>query len=176
MVKISRFLAYSLFFILSLMYFTPKASAYYFLEQQLKDYSVVISKEDIIDSGLSLNISDASISYKSIESANVSNMDVSLFVVYNTIHVKDITISSVAKTFMPLHVKNLDIKYSIFNPLNIVATCSGEFGEADATISIVNRVLHLTLKPSKVMLSKYKNTLKNLKKSENGEYVYEKNI
>lgn len=176
MVKLGRFFTCFLFFTIALIYFIPKDSVYYFLEQKLKSHSVIISNEDVRDNGFSLNISDAIISLKSVDSAKISNVDIKIFALYNTIDVKDITLSSVAESFVPLHVKNVNIKYSIFDPLNITAVSSGDFGEAYANINIIDRVLHLNLKPSKSMLKDYKNTLKILKKSENGEYIYEKNI
>jgi len=176
MVKLGRIFACFLLFTIALIYFIPKVSVYYFLEQKLKSHSVIISNEDVIDSGFSLNISDAIISLKSVDSAKISNVDIKIFALYNTIDVKDITLSSVAESFVPIYVKNVNIQYSIFDPLNIIAVSSGDFGEAYANINIIDRVLHLNLKPSKSMLKDYKNTLKILKKSENGEYIYEKNI
>jgi hypothetical protein len=176
MVKVGRFFAYFFFFILALVYFTPKVNAYYFLEQELKSYSVVISDEKVKDSGFSLNITDATVSVKSVDGAKVSSADVKIFVFYNSINVKDITLSSIANSFMPLQIQSLSAKYSVFNPLNVVAVCIGDFGEASANINIIDRVVNVKIKPSQSMLKEYKNTLKNLKKSESGEYIYEKNI
>ncbi|QOY53911.1 hypothetical protein HUE87_08385 [Candidatus Sulfurimonas marisnigri] len=176
MVKIGRFFAYFLFFTLAIMYFTPKVSVYYYLEQKLNSYSVIVSKEDVKDNGFGLSIKDAVVSVKTVDSATISNIEINLFTVYNTIDFKGITLSPVATSFLPLHVKSVNIKYSIFDPLNIKAVSVGEFGEVDSYFNIIDRVFHLNLKPSKIMLKDYKNTLKNLKKSENGEYIYEKHI
>jgi hypothetical protein len=45
-----------------------------------------------------------------------------------------------------------------------------------ATFHLLDRVLNLSLKPSEDMLKNYKSTLSNLKRTENGEYLYEKTI
>lgn len=176
MVKIVRFFSYFLFFTLAMMYFTPKVSVYYYLEQKLNSYSVIVSKEDVTDNGLGLSIKDAVVSLKGVDSATIADIEINLFTVYNTIDFRDITLSSVAASFLPLHVKSVNIKYSILDPLNIKAVSVGEFGEADASFNIIDKVFHLNLKPSKIMLKDYKSTLKSLKISENGEYIYEKNI
>ncbi|QOY52843.1 hypothetical protein [Candidatus Sulfurimonas baltica] len=176
MVKIGRFFAYFLFFTISLMYLTPKLSVYYFLEQKLNSYSIVISKEDVKDSGLGLSINEAVVSVKGVDSATIASVDINIFAAYNTIDFKDITLSSVAASFFPLHVESVNIKYTILDPLNIKAVSAGEFGEASANFNIIDRVFHFRLNPSKIMLKDYKSTLKNLKKSEDGEYIYEKNI
>lgn len=174
MVKTGRFFAYLLFFILALMYFTPKSSIYYFLEQQLKPHSIVVSSEDVRDSGFSLNISNADLSYKSIESAHISDTDISMFILYNSVSFKDITLNSVGKSFIPIHIESGDITYSLFNPLNIKASSVGEFGEALSSFNILDRKLHVELKPSKMMLRDYKKTLQKMNKNENGGYNYEK--
>jgi len=176
MVKIARFIAYTFFFIMALMYFFPKVSVYYFLEQQLKPYGIIISSEEIEDSGFGLSVTHATISAKSIESANIANIDTKVFGFYNSLNMSDISLSTAAASFVPLHVESASLKYTIFNPLNVVAHAYGEFGEADVSINILERSLHVDLIPSKMMLKDYRNTLRNLKKSDNGEFVYDKNF
>ena len=172
--KLTIFLAYSLFFILALMYFTPKVSIYYLLEKELKERDVVISDEELQDRGFNLIIEHANVSFKSIESASIGETSVKIFALYNSINIKNIVLSSTAKSFIPLKIDSAQVRYSIFNPLNVKAYAVGEFGEMEAEISIVDRNLHVDLKPSKNMLKNYRSTLKNLKKTENGEFVYDK--
>lgn len=172
--KLLRFLAYTLFFILALVYFAPKISVYYFLEEQIKPMGVVISSEELSDSGFSLNIENASVSFKSIESANVENTNIKIFGIYNSIGIKDIVLSSAASSFVPLKIASVDVAHSIFNPLNVNAEIVGEFGEAKLMLNILDRRVHIKLLPSKLMLKSYKNTLRSLKKDKNGEYIYDK--
>jgi hypothetical protein len=159
---------------MALMYFTPKSNIYYFLEEQLKQQDIIVSCEEALDSGFSLKVKHGVVSVKSIESANVKELSVSVFGLYNTIEVDEISLSSTAKAFIPLNVNSVDVRYSIFNPLNIVGDAKGEFGEADMKFNVVDRNLTIVLHPSKLMLKSYRSTLRNLKKTENGEYVYAK--
>lgn len=171
--KLAVFFAYVLFFILALMYFTPKISAYYFLEQQAKPFGLLISKEKLSDTGFSLNIEDASVSFKSIESANIKNTNIKVFGIYNSVSLENIALSSAAASFVPLNVDVANISYTVFSPLSVNAYINGEFGEAQAIYDIVQNAIHIELIPSKKMLKKYRSTLTNLKKQKSGEYIYD---
>ena len=172
--KIIIFFAYTLFFLSALMYFTPKSSVYFFLEEKLEQVDVVISSEDIQDSGFALNIKNANVSFKSISSVDINEANIKIFAIYNSVNFKNITLSSTAKSLAPLKIESIEVVYSIFNPLNVTIHAIGEFGESESKFNIADKSLHLELKPSKVMSQNYKNTLKNLSKTENGEFVYDK--
>ncbi|WP_415396554.1 hypothetical protein [Sulfurimonas sp. CS5] len=174
--KLYKFFGYSLVFILALMYFVPKVSLYYFLETKLDQFAVVISSEEVLDKGFTLKIKHADLYYKSIQSANIQESNIKLFVLYNAVDFQNITLSSAAKFFVPLHVKNINIKYTMFDPLYIKADVEGEFGKANVRFSIFDKTLHLKLLPSELMLKSYVNTLKNMSKNEKGEYIYDKTI
>lgn len=174
MVRILKLVAYILFFILALIYFISKVSVYYYVEKKLEENKIVLSHETAIDSGLSLKLNKASISYKAIESATVKNIDIKMLLLYNSISAQDIELSSMASSFVPLHIKTLDVRYAFFNPLNIVAQASGEFGEASGRLNILDKNITILLKPSKLMLNQYRNTLNNFRKNKSGEYEYVK--
>lgn len=174
--KLCKFFGYSVFFIVALIYFTPKASLYYFVETKLNQFDVVISNEEAVDKGFALEIDHQIIYYKSIQSANIQKTNLKLSMLYNALTLKDITLSSVAKSFIPLHIEKATIKYTIFDPLDIKAVIDGEFGRANIRFSILKRTLHLELFPSELMLKSYVNTLKNMRKQKEGEYTYDKTI
>ena len=172
--KLRRFLAYTLFFVLALMFFAPKISAYYFLEQQIKPFGVIVSSEELSDNGFSLSIENASITFKEIESANINNINIKLFALYNSVNISDIALSSTAASFVPLNVEKVYIRHSVFDPLNVHVDLKGEFGEAVGSYNILENSVHLKLTPSDIMNKQFRGTLRNLKKDENGEYIYDK--
>jgi hypothetical protein len=176
MVKIGRFLAYSLFFIMALMYLMPKASIYFFFEEQIKPYAIIINNESVKDRGLGLEVTDAVVYIQSIGTAQIGSVDVDLFALFNAIDINNVTLSSVAAAVMPLHIQEVHIRHSILSPLEITVDGQGEAGVFHATFHLLDRVLNLSLKPSEDMLKNYKSTLSNLKRTENGEYLYEKTI
>ena len=174
MVRILKFSAYALFFIFALIFFMPKVSLYYYAEQKLAENKIIFSNESAVDNGLSLKLSNADISYDAIESANIKNIDIKLLIFYNSLSVENIELSSMASSFVPLHIKRLDIKYTILNPVTIIANASGEFGEANARLNILDKNVTILLTPSELMLNKYKNTLQSLRRNQSGEYEYVK--
>ena len=174
--KIGLFFSYFIFFVLSLMYFNPKISVYYFLENELKKHNIVVSDEVLEDHGFSLEVQNANIFVESIKSANVENIDVKMLVLYNSIDVKNISLSKVATSFMPLNIKKLSVSYMVFNPLNIKMYAVGKFGELNGVFNLLDFTFHADLKPSQLMLSKYQNSMRSFKKNKNGEYVYDKNF
>jgi hypothetical protein len=174
MVRFLKLIAYFMFFMLALMYFTPKVALYYFAESQLKPLGVVITDESLVDNGFRLSINDAVVTFKDIESAKIKETNIAVFGLYNNVTLKDVTLASSASSLVPTSVEFIDITYSIFNPLNINAFAKGGFGVAYAQVNLLDTNVLLKLTPSKLMSLKYKSTLRNLKKSKDGGYEYAK--
>lgn len=176
MVKLFRFFLYVFFFILALMYFMPKQSVYYFGEKELQKYNVIIAHESVEDTGFSLKVGNLDIYAQSIKTAHAKELDVSLFGLYNSVKVKDIELQSVAGSMLPLKISEVDVRYSVFNPLNVTLDSEGAFGTLSGKVKLAERKVVLHLKPSKLMISKYATTLRNFKKLKNGEYEYVQNF
>ena len=168
------FFAYVMFFISALIYFTPKISIYNYIEKELLNYDVIISNETVLDSGFSLNLTDADIFVKSIHSATVQEVDIKIFALYNNITLHNITLSNVAASFVPLNIENVTIRHSVIDPLRINAYSVGEFGEVEASLNILDRNVSVRLTPSALMLKDYRNSMKQLSKNEDGSYSYVK--
>lgn len=172
--KIILFFAYVSFFILALIYFTPKVNFYYFLEKELKPFDVVISNETLVDNRFSLNIDNAVVNLKSIQSAKIESTNIKILGLFNSINVKNIELSSAVKSFVPQKIDSLSIDFNILNPLHITGLAVGGFGNATLDVNLIDRKVDINLVASDLMKKNYKSTLRNLKKSENGEYVYVK--
>ncbi len=172
--KILKFLAFTLFFVLALVAFTPKDSFYFLLEKNLKKFDVVVSNEILENNFLSLGIENLEISTKGVESATVAEADITLLLFYNSLKFTNIKLSSLVDAYAPAHVDTIEVTYTLFNPLVLHANAQGKFGQAEVAFNILDRALNIRLHPSKTMLSKYEKTMKMMKKDENGEYVYAK--
>ena len=172
--KLAKFFAYTLFFILALIAFMPKESLYFLLEENLQKFGVVLSNEQLEESFFSLNIENMEISAKGIDSALVEEADITLLLVYNSVDVKNIKLSSLVESYLPSKIDTLHIRYTLINPFEVEAQSHGGFGDATIHFNIVDRNVSVILKPSKKMFQKYRNSLREFKKSQNGEYVYAK--
>ena len=172
MVKIVRFFAYILFFILALIYFMPKESIYFFAEKELQKYHVVIDNESIKDKGFSLELSHLNVYVESIQSAKIENLDVLFFGIYNEIEADNIELSTAVASMLPTKIESVNIKYSIVNPLNVTLNAVGAFGTLHGVANLKERKITAELKPSSLMKRKYRSALYNFKKQANGEYEY----
>ncbi len=169
-----KYISYTLFFILALIYFTPKIAVYYLLENKLSPYGIVISDEKLQENGLYLDIKDAVVFTKEIETAKIQEMKIKIFGFYNSINLTNIKLSSALSSLTPTNISNLYISYSIFNPLNIKAQANGEFGKVEAKFNLTNLHLHLDLEASSIMKKDFKSTLRDLKRLDTGVYSYDK--
>jgi len=172
--KLSMFFAYVIFFILALMYFTPKVSLYYMLEKELTNYEVVLSDESVNDSGFALHVESVNVYVKGIDSANVESITLKVFGLYNSLVVENIRLSSVASNFIPINISEVSISYSIFDPLHVKISGSGGFGEASGSVHVLDRILNIKITPSNEMQKKYRNSISKLTKNEDGSYSYVK--
>ena len=174
MVRLAKILGYGLFFIVALIYFTPKASLYYKAEQELQKHKVILADEEVKEKLFYLELQNTTLYFQTIPSAKVEWMEFKFLVIYNTVHIKNIELSSVVASFIPVHIDDVAIKYTLLNPLNVLATASGEFGTLNASVNLKRRTLLVNLKPSKIMIRNHRNTLREFHKNEVGEYTYEK--
>jgi hypothetical protein len=161
---------------LALIIFLPKNNFYYFMEKKLYKKQIIISKEKISENFFSLKVEDANIYYSDLEMLNVAKMDIKLFLLYNSLNIRDTKVNELFLSYMPQKIDNINFRYTIFNPLYIDIKASGKFGDLNGAINILDRDLNITISPSKIMLQKYKKSLKLLKKNELGEYKYDKSF
>ncbi len=173
MKKIALFLFYTLLFFSALFFFTPKVNLYFFIEEQLKPLDVVIAYEEAVDNGFSLELLHAKLYIQKIKSADIGTAQFTLLGVYNTATVDKVVLDKTFEQFFPPVIQQIEVTQTLLSPLQLNGTAVGDFGEAVATVNLLERTLKVVLKPSKLMLSKYKSTLKQLKKSKEGDYRYE---
>jgi hypothetical protein len=174
--KLMKFFAYLLFFILSLILFIPKDSVYFFVEKNLKQFDVIVSKEHLTQNFFSLDVENMEVSVKAIDAALIQKMDITLLGVYNHLSVENIKLSSLVESYLPSKVDSLEVGYSLLSPLHVLGDAKGEFGKVSLLVNLVDRNISVALKPSKLMFSKYRNSLRMFKKSKNGEYIYAKSF
>jgi len=176
MVRVYKFFAYLLFFIMMLLVFIPKENLFYLLEKELAKEELYISNERLKEELFTLKIQNASLSYKGIAFADVQEIESVFLFFYNEVSFKDMKLSSLLANYWPQKVQTGKISYSVLNPLDLQAVAKGDFGEIHAKYSLQKRVLKVFLTPSKLMLQKYRNSLRYFKKLKTGEYSYEKSL
>lgn len=173
MKKIALFLFYFVLFFGALLFFTPKENLYYFAEEQLKPFDVVIGYEEAVDRGFTLELLHAKLYVQKIKSADIKSASIGLYGLYNTVSLNKIVLDKTFEQFFPLVIEHVDLHHSLFNPFNLSAEATGDFGEAVASVDLLEHNASVIVRPSKLMLSRYKGTLKQLKKTKEGDYRYD---
>jgi len=176
MVRFIKFLAYTLFFIMSVLIFLPKENLYFLLEKELAKQDIFISNETISTGLFSIELEDAVVTYEGIEVAKIIRSDFELFLLYDKVELKEIELSSLISNYWPSKIENVVVTYSVIDPVNIHAVAEGTFGQIVAEYSLEDSRVSVVLKPSKLIFKKYRSTLRYFKKSKDGEYTYEKSL
>jgi len=157
--------------ILFLWLLAPKQELYYFLEKELKKNEIIISNETIKDTWFGLKIVNADIYVKGAKMAEVSDLELNIFFLYNSLSVKNIHVNKAMENVAPKSIEEIKVQYSVINPLNIQINGQGSFGILDGNVSLIDK--HILIKfPEAKDIKSFK---KFLKKDETGEWKYETN-
>jgi len=158
-------------FILLMWLFAPKQELYYLLEQKLKEKDIVFSNETVTDTWFGLNIKNADIYVKGVKMANTADLQQNVFFFYNTLKIENININESLHAMAPKAIDELNIKYSVLNPLQISMDGLGSFGTAMGTVALKEKQVHIDFPVAKDIQT-FK---KFLKKDETGGWYYETN-
>lgn len=174
--KFLKIVLYICFFIAAVVAFLPKKNLYYFGEEQLAKFKVVIANEQVGEGLFSLDLEHADLYVEGIRAAKVMEASLGIYIVHNALEAHQIRLSGMAKNFLPTRIETLRISYNLWDPLAVRFVAEGEFGVAYGAVLLTKRKIIMTLQPSKTMLGKYRNLLRQMKKAKNGEYSYEQSF
>ena len=173
MKKLRNFMLYAAVFLVALMFFTPKVQLYYALEKALKPYGVIVANEVVDDKGMTLHVSEIDLYIQGIESAHIDSIDVALFGFYNVVNAHGITLAETFIKMVPIEIGDVELSYSVSNPLYITLYAEGDFGVMKGEVALIDRLVQIHLEPSKLLKTRYQRSLREFKKSEAGGLVYE---
>ena len=173
MKKLFKIVGVIIFTIFTFIALLPKVDLYYKLEHILKEEKIVISNEMPVDKILFFNLKDAKVYYNDISICKFLDSNFYAFILYNNLTVKNIVLDKSMKIFLPEKIERVNLTYSIYNPLEVKLSSTGDFGEAEGFFNLKTRKLHIVLTPSANMKKNHANTL-SMMKSKNGKYIYDK--
>jgi hypothetical protein len=119
--------------------FAPKVELYYLLEKSLKEKSIIISNESISDTWYGLKIENAELYVAGAKVAKVAELNFNFFLFYNTLKINEITMDKSLSNMAPKAINNLDLVYSILNPLNVKLDGTGSFGILDGAVALIDK-------------------------------------
>jgi len=125
--------------IILLWLLAPKEELYYLLEKELKKNDIIISNETIKDRWFGVVIENADIYVKGAKMAEVSELQLNIFFLYNTLTVKRVKTNEAIHNVAPKDIENVLIKYSIIDPLNVTIDADGSFGVLQGAVEMLKR-------------------------------------
>lgn len=173
MKRLAKALFYTVLFFALVLFFLPKAALYYQAETLLKAQKIILSGERADDTGIQLVLEGGSLYYEDLKVADLERITLTPGILYNRLSVAPFAFSSQMAAFVPANVAGLSLRYTVLDPLHVTFEGSGDFGEASGAVDLIGRTVHLDLRPSAQLLAKKPFWLKQMKKTEGGDYRYE---
>lgn len=169
---ILKSIIYILFFVFVLLIFLPKEQFYYLLENKISSMNLIVSNEIVNEKSFGLKIKDANLYYDGINFSLIDNVNITTLILYNNINIENIRVAKSFNKFLPSKIDSLNLNYSLINLNKVSILSKGDFGEFEGDILIFERKIVGELKPSNIMMTKYRNLLNRFKKVD-GKYIYE---
>ncbi|MDR1555181.1 MAG: hypothetical protein LBS39_04045 [Campylobacteraceae bacterium] len=159
-----------LFFYIAIV-FLPKENFYFFAEHKL-ERQISFSNESIKDSFGILKISDALISYYGDDAGRVDKITILPFILYNEVNVENLHLAEKFNKIIPVKIDKASFKTTLFYPIKIWISLSGDFGDISGNYNIYGKTIRLVLKPQENFKQRYPFIYKEFKDID-GELVYE---
>ncbi len=169
MQMVKRIVGGFLLFLVLMWILAPKQELYYLLEKKLKENDIVLSNETVTDTWVGLNIKNADVYVKGIKMANIADLQLNIFFFYNSLNVENINIDESLRAMAPKAIDELNVKYSLLNPLNVTIDGLGSFGTASGTVALKAKQIHIDFPVAKNIQA----IKKFLKKDKTGGWYYE---
>jgi len=158
-----KFFIFLISFYIGFIIFMPKSNLLFSLEKYLKHQNIYLNatyKENIFK----LNIKNAKIFINKINLIDFKEAHIMPFIFYNKLEIKNIFIH-----FQNLKVSNLDINYSILNPLKILIKGNSNFGKIEGFVNLKDKFIKIYI------LNLTNNNIKSfLQKDKKGYFYYAK--
>ena len=172
MKKVIQYSLLLIFFTLCLYLFIPKKGLYYQFEKLIAPQEIIISNEELIENLFSLEVKNGKLYIKDMYLTTLSFI-IKSYLINNSIEFKSFQIGDDFIAFFPKNIEKIRIDYSLFSPKIVKLEAKGDFGEAKGYINLFKKSLYFDVNISKLLKTRYKNILHELKKDKKGGYFYE---
>lgn len=162
-----KYLFYVCLFLVSINLFLPKLNIYYFIENQLNKYEIVLSNEKINEKKFSIDIENVDVYLKNEKMATIETIHNEFLIYKNKINLEGLKIFNKNKN----NLTNISIEHSVSTPLLIKIYSTNVSRKNIGRIDLFSRKVFF----SEEKYFKYFQKLFSLETfiELNGEYVYE---
>ena len=147
-------------FLIGLIIFMPKDNLYFTFQKFLASQNIFINSK--IKNTLTLTLYNGKIYQNGINLASFKETTIIPFILYNKISAKDININ-----FQNYKIKNLDITYTLLNPIKIYISGNANFGKIEGIINLFEHFIKIY-----IFNLNDSNLKPFLKKDKKGYYYY----
>jgi hypothetical protein len=166
--KMKNILLYLFVGIVAFIYFLPRYNLYFELENYLSTQKIIISNEQLDDSGFSLYISEGKLYFGDLHVADLDNAEIDTWLFYNRLEAQGVHISDAMNQVASGSIENLSLTQNIFNPLHVSIEAEGDFGTLQGGVDLLDQHLVLLLEPSQMLTKLNPFWLNRFKKTEEG--------
>lgn len=167
-------LFFTLVFLGIFLLFLPKQNLYFLLEKELLKKQIFISEQEIVEKYFSLNLDNIFINYNNTKLAKIQSINMTLSLFYNSVNLKNVKILYPLPVNIPSKIKNLQITYTLLNPLKIKFELRGEFGTLEVYARYTEDKILFTLQPTNRIRVQYSDILSFMQEDqEKGVFIYE---
>lgn len=157
-----KFFIAFLAFYLGIIVFMPKKELFYTAQKYLSSQNIYINAK-VESNIISLILKDAKVYINGINLINFQKSDIYMFILYNRIEIKKITIN-----FNNLKINKLTLTYDITNPIKIKINGKSNFGNINGIVDLKNKAIKIYILNAKDFIKRY------LRKDKKGYFYYEK--
>ena len=167
------FLVLAIAFLMMFVFFLPKKNIVYLAQRELQHSNIIFDFRSLKEKSYSVDMEDMTFYIDGVDLFTCKKVSLQTYLFYNKMEMQDIVLSDLAKEFLPLHVKQLQISYALYNPLKPVFFANGEFGEVKGFADLLKRKVFVVVYPSQYMKTHYQKSMRYLYHTQKGEFVYE---
>ncbi|MEY3091138.1 MAG: hypothetical protein RL113_1454 [Pseudomonadota bacterium] len=126
----------------------PKTAFYYKVEAWLARQDIVLNETKINEGLFSLELEGVTVYVKGIPIANIQTLKFCTLFLYSSLTVEGLLLDDSLKAMAPQDVNEAYIRQFIGLPFNLFITADGSFGQAEGSVDISARKMHLDFNDS----------------------------
>ena len=142
-----------------LIVFMPKDNLYYTFQKYLSKNKIYINSD--IDSKIALRLKNGTVYYKGMDIVSFDEADVYSFIFFNKIYLHNIALK-----LGNLRIKNLNVSYTVTNPLKVYINGVSDFGKIEGYVDLIKKEIKVYI------LNLNNNTVKRMLKKDKKGYFY----
>jgi hypothetical protein len=126
-----------------LIFFAPKKELYHLLEHRLEKRGVILGGEALQETPFGLTIRHATLWVEGAELARIREAEVGLYLPVVRLTIRDLVPAEGMERVLPVALEEGVALYRLWRPREVALSLRGNFGKAEGSVDLADRVLRL---------------------------------